>query len=219
MAQAEAIPILYTFRRCPYAMRARMAICYSGVPVAIREVVLRSKPEALLAQSPKGTVPVLILPNGQVIEQSVEIMYWALAVNDPEDWLGGKDTTLLEQTQILIHENDHVFKKHLDHYKYPDRYPEFSTTHYREQGEVFLMRLENNLQHHRYLLSDRITLADIALFPFVRQFAHVDEKWFEQSPYPHLQHWLKSLLDSTLFLAVMQKYEPWISGAEIVTLL
>lgn len=216
LAMAGALPVLYSFRRCPYAMRARMAISYSGVPVALREVVLRNKPESLLIQSPKGTVPVLILPDGRVIDQSVEIMYWALAANDPDNWTGGSDTVLFEQTNSLIQENDQEFKKWLDRYKYADRYPEHPMAYYREQGEVFLMRLENHLKTAHYLLSDRITLADIALFPFVRQFAHVDEEWFKKTPYPRLQQWLMSLTESTLFTSVMQKYKPWAPEEKVV---
>ncbi|TCV85909.1 glutathione S-transferase [Sulfurirhabdus autotrophica] len=215
-AMAGALPVLYSFRRCPYAMRARMAISYSGVSVALREVVLRNKPELLLAQSPKGTVPVLILPEGRVIEQSVEIMQWALAENDPDNWTGGSDTALFEQTHRLIQENDQAFKKILDRYKYADRYPEHPMEYYRGQGEVFLMSLENCLKTNHYLLSDRITLADIALFPFVRQFAHVDEEWFEKTPCPRLQQWLAFQIESSLFVSVMQKYKPWEPGADVV---
>jgi len=210
-------PILYSFRRCPYAMRARMAIACSGNSVELREVVLRNKPESLFGYSPKGTVPVLVLPDGEVIEQSIDIMHWALSGNDPRHCLYGADETALrEAADSLIHENDHQFKQYLDRYKYPDRYLENPMAHYREQGEVFLQRLEHHLQNHPYLLADRMTLADMSIAPFVRQFARVDEKWFEQTPYIHLQRWLKSIVDSPLFVSAMKQYKAWEPGAEKV---
>lgn len=210
-------PILYSFRRCPYAMRARVAIACSNTSVELREVVLRSKPESLFEYSPKGTVPVLVLPDGSVIEQSLDIMQWALAGNDPEHCLYGSDEAVLrEVADSLIHENDHEFKINLDRYKYPDRYPESSMAQYREQGEVFLQRLEQQLQSQPFLLADRMTLADMAIAPFVRQFAHVDEKWFEQTPYAYLQRWLQAFIDSPLFVSIMNKYPAWKPGADKV---
>ena len=208
-------PILYSFRRCPYAMRARLAIACSGTQVELREVVLRNKPESLLSYSSKGTVPVLILPDARVIDQSIDIMHWALAMHDPDQYLYGDDEALLrEQAAGLIHDNDHVFKQALDRYKYPDRYPEATMPQYRAQGEVFLSRLEAHLENHRFLMADRMTLADIAIAPFVRQFAHVDEAWFEHSPYVNLQHWLKLFKNSALFDAVMIKYPLWHPGGD-----
>lgn len=210
-------PILYSFRRCPYAMRARMAIGCSNASVELREVVLRNKPESLFGYSPKGTVPVLVLPDGGVIEQSLDIMLWALSGNDPEHCLYGPDEAALrEAADSLIHENDQEFKKTLDRYKYPDRYPENSMAQYREQGEVFLKRLERQLQSQQFLMADRMTLADMAIAPFVRQFVHVDEKWFEQTPYVHLQRWLKAIIDSPLFISIMKKYPAWEPGTDKV---
>ena len=210
------LPVLYSFNRCPYAMRARMAIGYSGISVELREVALRAKPKEMLFYSPKGTVPVLVLPDGKVIEESLEIMQWALAIHDPQNWLCKNETVLRDDTTRLIHENDHEFKQHLDHYKYSIRHTEYSVAHYRAQGEIFLQRLENNLQDQRFLLAERITLADIALTPFVRQFAQVDASWFDNAPYVQLQRWLKSILDSTLFISIMAKRQPWQPGAEVV---
>lgn len=209
-------PILYSFRRCPYAMRARLAIACSGTLVELREVVLRNKPESLLGYSPKGTVPVLILPDGKVIDQSIDIMHWALAMHDPARHLYGDNEALLRaQATHLIHDNDHEFKQALDRYKYPDRYPEATLLQYRAQGELFLLHLEQCLESHAFLISERMTLADIAIAPFVRQFAQVDEAWFERSSYVYLQRWLSLFKGSVLFNAVMNKYPPWHSGADI----
>ena len=190
--------VLYSFRRCPYAMRARMALRYSGVPLSIVEVSLKAKPAELLALSPKGTVPVLVCADGRVIEQSLEIMHWALAQYDPDNWLGPDSAALIE-------ENDQVFKVNLDRYKYAIRYPEQPMEHYRAQGAAFLQRLEVLLEQTPYLAGDTLSLADIALAPFVRQFAHVDRDWFEQAPFPRLNAWLERFLASELFNAVMAK--------------
>ncbi|QQD57232.1 glutathione S-transferase [Pseudomonas fluorescens BBc6R8] len=192
--------VLYSFRRCPYAMRARMALRYSGLAVQIIEVSLKAKPAEMLALSPKGTVPVLSV-DGRVIDESLAIMRWALAQNDPEGWLLGDDRA----TQALIEENDQGFKHQLNRYKYAERYPEYPMEHYRAEGEVFLMRLEGLLAEREYLLAGHLSLADVALAPFVRQFAHVDREWFGRAPYPRLRAWLQRFLESPLFIAVMAK--------------
>ncbi|MFJ3005974.1 glutathione S-transferase [Pseudomonas fluorescens] len=191
---------LYSFRRCPYAMRARMALRYSGVPVEIVEVSLKAKPAEMLAISPKGTVPVLDA-EGRVIDESLEIMRWALAHNDPDNWLLGGDSRIAE----LIEANDQAFKLHLNRYKYAERYPEQPMEVYRAEGALFLQRLDRLLEGRDYLLSDQPCLADIALLPFVRQFAHVDREWFAQTPYVRLQAWLQGFLESELFTAIMKK--------------
>lgn len=190
--------LLYSFRRCPYAMRARMALHYSGVPVSIVEVSLKAKPAEMLAASPKGTVPVLVCADGRVIEQSLDIMHWALEQHDPEHWLQGAWGDLIE-------ENDSRFKASLDRYKYANRYPECPMEHYRGQGEAFLQRLEDLLEQTPYLAGPRLSLADVALAPFVRQFAHVDRDWFEQAPYPRLRAWLERFLASELFTSIMAR--------------
>ena len=191
---------LYSFRRCPYAMRARMALRYSGVPVDIVEVSLKAKPAEMLAISPKGTVPVLDA-GGRVIDESLEIMRWALAQNDPQNWLLDGDSRIAE----LIEANDQGFKVDLNRYKYAERYPEQPMEVYRAEGAVYLQRLEGLLQDRDYLLADHPSLADIALLPFVRQFAHVDREWFAQTPYPRLQAWLHNFLESDLFTSIMKK--------------
>lgn len=186
-------------------MRARMALRYSGVPLEIREVSLKDKPAEMLQASPKGTVPVLILPNGRVIEESLDIMQWAMAQNDPQDWLMQGRTKQVELAESLIAENDGGFKQALDRYKYFIRYPEQPREAYRAQGEVFLNRLETLLVKTGHLCRDALSYADIAIFPFVRQFASADETWFEQTPYPHLRCWLKGLVESPLFIQIMEK--------------
>ncbi len=193
-------PVLYTFRRCPYAMRARMAISYAGIDVDQREIALKNKPQAMLAVSSKGTVPVLILADETVIDESLDIMLWALQQNDPNGWL---DCSL---PSVLIEENDGTFKQWLDQYKYADRFPEQSAVFYREQGELFLQQLECALTQHHHLAGIRPSLIDYAIFPFIRQFALVDNNWFDQAHYPRLRQWLDTYLDSNLFSTIMIKY-------------
>lgn len=190
--------VLYSFRRCPYAMRARMALRYSGVPLSIVEVSLKAKPAQMLAASPKGTVPVLVCPDGSVIEQSLDIMHWALARHDPDNWSQPGCNELIEA-------NDTTFKVLLDRYKYAIRYPEHPMAFYRAQGAEFLQRLEDVLTRSPYLAGPALSLTDVALAPFVRQFAHVDRDWFAQAPYPHLNAWLERFLASELFSSVMRK--------------
>jgi len=197
---------LYSFRRCPYAMRARMALRYSGVAVNIVEVSLKAKPAEMLALSSKGTVPVLSV-DGQVIDESLAIMHWALAQSDPQDWLLKDDPVGQQLIAGLIEENDQVFKVYLNRYKYAERYPEQPMAFYRAEGEVFLRRLDELLEGRDYLLAEHPSLADVALMPFVRQFAHVDREWFGQTPYHRLQAWLQQFLESDLFIGVMQKQE------------
>jgi glutathione S-transferase len=211
LSAGGARPVLYSFRRCPYAMRARMAIAASGQRCELREVVLRDKPAELLAASPKGTVPVLVDVDGTVIDQSLDIMLWALRRNDPEGWLQAEGATL-DEMLALVAECDGEFKRHLDGYKYPERHPDADTAAHRAQGGHFLMRLDARLQDSAGLCGGRIALADIAIAPFVRQFAQVDAAWFEAQPWPRLQVWLAAKLDAPLFARVMEKYLPWRTG-------
>jgi len=199
--------ILYSYRRCPYAMRARMALKYAGIALEIREIELKNKPAHMIKVSPKATVPVLVLSDGTLLEQSLEIMFWALQQQDKDDWLIADS----ELTQQLIAENDSIFKQALDKYKYAIRFPEQSAEVYRTQGEVFLQRLEILLIQSQYLLSSQISLADIAIFPFIRQFSGVDTMWFEAAPYPKLKIWLKTLIESELFTNIMQKQPAYIA--------
>ncbi|SFL18419.1 Glutathione S-transferase [Nitrosomonas aestuarii] len=197
-------PLLYTFRRCPYAIRARMAIRISGIAVDMQEVKLRDKPDALLACSPKGTVPVLQLTDGRVIDESLDIMLWALSVNDPQQWLDHPNG-LSDEAMGLITQNDEPFKKALDYYKYSVRFPEHSEQYYREQAEFHLADLDMRLRKNNYLMGNRLTLSDMAIFPFIRQFANVDKNWFYASQYTRLIQWLDARVSSDLFTAVMQK--------------
>ena len=206
----EARPILYSFRRCPYAIRARLAIAYAGVSVELREIMLKNKPPSMLEYSPKGTVPVLVLPSGQVIDQSLEIMHWALAQNKG-DWYSGA-AECLKTIDQLIAQNDTQFKPWLDKYKYADRYPEYSQAFYREQCEVFIAQLNTRLEQHTFLMADQCTLADAALVPFVRQFALVDRAAFDGCRFYFVQRWLADFLASPLFKEVMPKFAPWQPG-------
>lgn len=204
---------LYSFRRCPYAMRARLAIAYSLQSVQLREIILKEKPPAMLLLSPKATVPVLQTSDGEVLDESLDIMAWAISQNDPDNWLAGN----LHEMLALIDENDFEFKYWLDRYKYADRFPENTENYYRAQCEDFLTQLEQRLSISRYLFSAQISLADIAIFPFIRQFASVDNQWFQQSPYPQLQKWLSELINSQLFLSIMKKYPTWLSSNKAYT--
>ena len=205
------LPILYSFRRCPYAMRARMALWISGTSCELREVRLSDKPPALLEASPKGTVPVLVLPDGTVIDESLAIMRWALARHDPEMWLAGDDKGLIET-------GDGPFKHALDRYKYPGRYPGCDPLEHRADGLRFLMELEQRLALTASLTGPHRALADVALFPFVRQFAHTDRDWFAAQPIPRVQAWLGRHLASRLFAAVMGKFAPWQAGDAAIAL-
>jgi glutathione S-transferase len=196
--------VLYSFRRCPYAMRARMALRYAGCTVQIHEVSLKAKPPEMLERSPKGTVPVLLFED-QVLEQSLDIMHWALAQDDPDNWLLIDNGDGRRDIQALIEENDQVFKQHLDRYKYFVRHPEYPQEHYRQLGEMFLQKLEARLLHRDFLVADQVTMADIAVAPFIRQFSAVDPDWFATSPYPKLRRWLDRFIQSALFKAVMVK--------------
>ena len=196
-----ALALLYSYRRCPYAMRARMALSYAGIAYQVHDISLKDKPLGLLAVSPKGTVPVLVLPNGGVLEQSLDIMHWALQQHDPAQWLGSDR----DKSQALISENDGAFKQALDKYKYASRFPEQSAASYRSQAEVFLRKLEQALQDQPFLSGEHLSLTDVAIFPFIRQFAAVDANWFAQAAYPKLQAWLQARLESSLFLGVMAR--------------
>lgn len=203
------MPILYSYRRCPYAMRARMALHYAQVQVEIREISFNNKPLHMLQVSPKGTVPVLVLADELVVDESLEVMRWALAQQDSEDWLFSNNSGLQRQAFALIAENDGAFKQALDHYKYAVRFPEHPPEFYRTQGEVFLQKLERLLDEKKYLLGQQRSIADVAIFPFVRQFSAVDSAWFGSVQYPALKRWLGDLVASELFLSVMQKHPVW----------
>lgn len=209
------LPVLYSFRRCPYAMRARLAISYAQRQVALREILLSDKPKQLLDISPKATVPVLQLADGSVIDESFDIMLWALKQADPDGWLQyGNEDSASSILTWLVFETDAEghFKQSLDRYKYFERYPERSMESYRSEGEAFIAKLENRLLGQDYLSGAKKSLADMVVLPFVRQFVHVDSAWFTQRPYPNVQRWLAAFTDSRLFFSVMKKYPAWQEG-------
>jgi len=203
----KATPILYSFRRCPYAMRARMALVYAGIRVELREVKLSSMPESMLRLSPKATVPVLVVDGGRVIDESLEVMLWSLSRADPRQWL-----EIDAASQQLIRRCDEDFKALLDCYKYADRDPRFSQLEHRARAEFFLQELDQLLSCHAFITDSQCRLADVAIFPFMRQFAGVDACWFEQCEYAALRGWLNTMLDSDLFKRVMQKHPFWQPG-------
>ncbi|MCC5796969.1 MAG: glutathione S-transferase [Methylophaga sp.] len=213
--EAVTQDILYSFRRCPYAMRARLAIVASGKQVEIREIVLKDKPACMLAASAKATVPVLITAQGQVIDESLDIMLWALSANDPQGWHQGLSAEQLNKAKRLIAENDSSFKYYLDRYKYADRYPEQDAAFYRKQACLFLAELETQLQQHAGLVGQRISYADIAIAPFIRQFAMVDSPWFFQhNPFPAVKDWLENIIHSQQFEVMMVKLTQWQPGGK-----
>lgn len=197
-------PILYSFRRCPYAMRARLAIASSGVQVELREILLRDKAPEFLAASPNATVPVIV--TDQIIEESYDIMLWALTQNDPENWL-----QIPPEAQALIDRTEADFKTHLDHYKYASRHPDIDVQDALTAASTYLTQIEALLTD-TYLFGPKPNLADMAILPFVRQFANVDRSWFDAQPWPRIQRWLDAFLTSARFLNIMQKYPKWQAG-------
>lgn len=204
-------PILYSFRRCPYAMRGRLALMVSNRVCELREVVLRDKPQEMLDVSPKGTVPILIDVDGRVLDQSIDIMLWALEQHDPEKWLIPEQGSVAEML-ALIAQFDDRFKYHLDRYKYPERYPGVDAQVHRDEGCLYLGKLNAKLSTNKYLYGNNVALADMAIAPFVRQFAHTDKSWFNGQPWPQIQAWLAGFTDSGIYASVMQKYPKWESG-------
>lgn len=202
------LPILYSFRRCPYAMRARLAIQACGVPVELREVVLRDKPSEMLEASPKGTVPVLIKADGTVIEESFDIIEWALAQLDQASWTAF-DAEQIDQMRTLIEESDGPFKQALDHYKYPNRYEGIDREIEQSKGAEFITKLDQMLEGKTYLFGETFSLADGAILPFVRQFAHVDMDWFYGADWKNVIRWLDAFKESDRFKAIMTKYDQW----------
>ena len=224
MPQA-AYPVLYSFRRCPYAMRARLALAASGQACELREVVLADKPQAMLAVSPKGTVPVLIDVDGRVLEESLDIMLWALRRHDPGHWLMPEQGSL-EVMLDLIGRFDDGFKYHLDRYKYPGRFTatdpsaddastpahRASTPAHRAAGAAYLSDIETRLALSPWLFGGHTALADMAIAPFVRQFAHTDKTWFDAQPWPRLQAWLAAIPDLEHYRRAMVRHPQWRPG-------
>ena len=198
-------PTLYSYRRCPYAMRARMALKYAGIQVEHREIELRNKPQSMLQLSPKGTVPVLRMDD-LVIDQSLDILHWALQQSDPYGWKDVDESV----ANSWIEKNDGPFKTLLDQYKYPNRFPELDPEAVLDEAlQVMLNPMEQVLQNFQYLMGNRLSWVDVAIFPFIRQFSMVDLKKFEQLPIPAVKKWLNQQLESELFDSVMQKHHTW----------
>ncbi|WP_133469464.1 glutathione S-transferase [Paraglaciecola marina] len=217
-----ALPVLYSLRNCPYAMRARIAIYKSKQTIELRDVVLKDKPAEMLIASPKGTVPTLVLSaDGQtqkVIDESLDVMLWALQESDPDNLLRagvveGDDAPEISAnlTEILdlVYGFDHEFKGLLEAYKCAKRYHETNLLECRQACEVYIQDLEKRLSSHAYLMDDHESLADIAILPFIRQFAKVERQWYLQSPYPQLKQWLNKYLQSPMFNKVMTNYPIW----------
>ncbi|MEK9760405.1 MAG: glutathione S-transferase [Candidatus Puniceispirillum sp.] len=210
-----SLPVLWSFRRCPYAMRARLAIAASGQPVVLREILLRDKPTAFVAASPKATVPVLQLADGTVIDESRDIMMWALTQCDPDGWLAVWQRDQDAALRFLDH-LDGPFKAHLDRYKYASRYDKSAAVMHRDSGAAFLGDLDRSLSGQAALSGAAMGVLDFASLPFVRQFRIADPQWFDAQPWPHLHRWLASFLTSPRFARIMHKYTPWDAAASPV---
>jgi glutathione S-transferase len=198
-------------------MRAHMALKYANLKIILREVELSYLPVEALAVSPHATVPSLVISEIEYVDESWDIVKWAIQQNDPENWLG-QNNEYLKDAEMLVETNDYSFKDDLDHYKYADRHPEHPMEYYRRRGEEFLEVLNEMLEENTFLLAETITIADIAVFPFIRQFAMVDQDWFDQAPYPELQRWLDFMLDTEWFLEAFKKHEIWKPGSEDIYL-
>lgn len=216
-----SLPILYSLRNCPFAMRARMAIYKAQISVELRDLVLSNKPVEMLNASPKGTVPVVVLSTGSVIEESLDVMLWALTENDPHNLL--RDTEPLNNTISLVNKSDIVelvtkydqqFKPCLEAYKCAKRYHESNLIECREACEIYIQELEQGLAKHRFILDNQESMADIALLPFIRQFAKVERSWYLSSRYVNVRRWLNAYLQSAVFNKVMTKYPLWQAGQE-----
>ena len=200
------LPILYSFRRCPYAIRARMALLNAGREVELREVWLRERPEHMMEISPKGTVPVLLLPDGTVLEESMDIILWC----SPDSWIKG-------DWEDLVERNDGEFKENLDRYKYADRFPDAGDPVVHRSSVMEILReYEKRLESTSYFCGDELSMADIALAPFVRQFANTDREWFDDQDLPNVQRWLNGILEGELFKRCMVKHKQWLPGDELV---
>jgi glutathione S-transferase len=206
-------PILYSFRRCPYAIRARLALDASAQPCELREVALRDKPLEMVNASAKATVPVLIDEQGTVFDESLDIMLWTLRRHDPESWLRPERGDLDSMLQLIEH-FDTEFKCHLDRYKYPSRFVDADAAFSRGEASKSLAMLDEKLKGSGFLLGNRASLADFAIAPFVRQFASVEPEWFERRPWPDMHRWLQSIIGSQRFTRVMRPLKPWMPGTD-----
>lgn len=210
-----SLPYLYSLQHCPYAMRARLGLLLSEQKVMVRAVNLKDKPKDMLAVSAKGTVPILVIPDEhdaasqQVIDESLDVMLWALHTSDPKDLLYKDDAAAELKMLVLIKKNDDVFVEFLEKYKHASRYHDFSQLYYRRQCELFIQEIEDALSAHEFIFGPKASLVDYALLPFIRQFAKVDRKWYLNSPYPNVRAWLNAQLQQALFTKAMAKFPLW----------
>jgi len=222
------LPILYSLQHCPYAMRARLGILMARQKVMLRAVVTKNKPDEMLAYSPKGTIPVLVLPDSRVIDESLDIMLWALQLNDPDDLLHKDKPSDLDAMLDLIRRNDQDFKPQLEIYKKAKRFHLDDELEERQKCQIFMAELEQLLSPNmslvdgqskktgvgQFLVGNKPGLIDYALLPFVRQFSRVNRPWFLQAPYPNLRTWLDGHLQSRVYSKAMAKYPLWLDEHE-----
>lgn len=205
----QKIPILFSFRRCPYAMRARIAIKLCSLECEIREINLKLKNKEFLELSPKGTVPVLVLPDNKIIEESMDIIHWAISNNDPYN-LKLKNLEIYNKDMDLISIFDNEFKYHLDRYKYNSRYKGINKEEHKYKARDLLVNLNNSLKEKQWLNGENISISDISILPFIRQYRIADIKWFDEKlELPNINRWLDKFLNSKIFNNVMKKYKIW----------
>ena len=209
-------PILYSLRQCPYAMRARLGLLLAQQTVILRDIVMTNIPDEMFAVSAKGTVPVLLFDDGEVIDESLDIMFWALNKNDPDNLLCSQDEAVLSEMHALIDQGDHEFVDALKKYKAASRYHDDAEEEYRQECESFIACLEKSLVKHDFILGEQPSLVDYAILPFIRQFSRVDKKWYQQSPYPRLRSWLERHYQNPIFSKAMKKYPRWLETKEII---
>ena len=212
--QPMSLPILYSLRQCPYAMRARLGLLLAQQSVMLRDIVMTNIPKEMFTASSKGEVPVLVLDDGIVIDESIDIMHWALNKNDPQDLLYNSHPNLIEEIQSFIQHNDNEFVEELKKYKAASRYHDDAEVERRQQCEIFIKDIEGRLSKQKYIFGNEPSLADYAILPFIRQFSRVDRKWYLQSPYPKLRNWLERHYQNPLFSKAMKKYPQWIDAKE-----
>ena len=208
------LPILYSLRQCPYAMRARMGLLLAKQPVLLRDIVMKNIPADMLSVSAKGTVPVLLFEDSSVIDESLDIMIWALGVNDPANLLYRHEPDAFSLMLDLIKRNDTEFVDSLNKYKAAARYHDVNVVVCRQECESYISHLEQRLTEHEFLMGVTPSLADYAILPFIRQFSRVDRKWYLQSPYQNIQRWLEIHYQNPLFSRAMTKYSQWLDSKE-----
>lgn len=210
------LPVLYSLRQCPYAMRARLGLLLAKHSVILRDITMNNIPNEMLVASPKGTVPVLVHDDFSVIDESLDIMIWALKENDPKNLLFSHQPNALENMLKIIERNDNEFIDSLNKYKAASRYHDNNKISYRQQCEPFIAYLNKNLAKYEYIMGEHPSLVDYALLPFIRQFSRVERQWYIQSPYPYLKSWLNKHYQDPIFSKAMTKYPPWLDSQEVI---